>query len=185
MNEMTSNNLIDPSDDIQARVDAYIDNQTKLDLLRFITCGSVDDGKSPATVTLQAERQEAQAIDYVKALAPSLIGTLGNVGTAAILADQAKASISANRDVRIVEAGVEGRVYDVLGAAVSGNAFVPDDTTDTADVTDTTDTTDSVDDGLDSTDDTDVTPTPDTTPAPPAVDCSGPQFSPPNPACAS
>ena len=46
MNEMTSNNLIDPSDDIQARVDAYIDNQTKLDLLRFITCGSVDDGKS-------------------------------------------------------------------------------------------------------------------------------------------
>ena len=32
--------------EIQARVDAYIDNQSKLDLLRFITCGSVDDGKS-------------------------------------------------------------------------------------------------------------------------------------------
>jgi len=31
---------------IQAKVDAYIDNQAKLDLLRFITCGSVDDGKS-------------------------------------------------------------------------------------------------------------------------------------------
>jgi bifunctional enzyme CysN/CysC len=28
------------------RVDAYIANQSKLDLLRFITCGSVDDGKS-------------------------------------------------------------------------------------------------------------------------------------------
>jgi len=31
---------------IQAKVDAYIDNQANLDLLRFITCGSVDDGKS-------------------------------------------------------------------------------------------------------------------------------------------
>ena len=32
--------------DIQARVDDYVDTQSKLDLLRFITCGSVDDGKS-------------------------------------------------------------------------------------------------------------------------------------------
>ena len=32
--------------DIQARVDAYVDTQAQLDLLRFITCGSVDDGKS-------------------------------------------------------------------------------------------------------------------------------------------
>ena len=35
-----------PSEDVQARVDAYIHNQAQLDLLRFITCGSVDDGKS-------------------------------------------------------------------------------------------------------------------------------------------
>ena len=35
-----------PSEDVQARVDAYIHNQARLDLLRFITCGSVDDGKS-------------------------------------------------------------------------------------------------------------------------------------------
>ena len=35
-----------PDEDIQVRVDAYIDNQAQLDLLRFITCGSVDDGKS-------------------------------------------------------------------------------------------------------------------------------------------
>ena len=32
--------------DIQAQVDTYIETQSKLDLLRFITCGSVDDGKS-------------------------------------------------------------------------------------------------------------------------------------------
>ena len=32
--------------DMHARVDDYVDTQSKLDLLRFITCGSVDDGKS-------------------------------------------------------------------------------------------------------------------------------------------
>jgi bifunctional enzyme CysN/CysC len=31
---------------IQEKVDAYIERQSSLDLLRFITCGSVDDGKS-------------------------------------------------------------------------------------------------------------------------------------------
>ena len=31
---------------VAARVDAYLENQAQVDLLRFITCGSVDDGKS-------------------------------------------------------------------------------------------------------------------------------------------
>ena len=41
-------NLTNPINrqEMQARVDAYVDNQSQLDLLRFITCGSVDDGKS-------------------------------------------------------------------------------------------------------------------------------------------
>ena len=34
------------ANDIQAKVDAYVETQAQLDLLRFITCGSVDDGKS-------------------------------------------------------------------------------------------------------------------------------------------
>jgi len=34
------------SENIQAKVDEYVETQSKLDLLRFITCGSVDDGKS-------------------------------------------------------------------------------------------------------------------------------------------
>ena len=33
-------------DEIRTRVDEYIETQSRLDLLRFITCGSVDDGKS-------------------------------------------------------------------------------------------------------------------------------------------
>lgn len=41
-------NLSNPSNqqEMQARVDAYVDTQSQFDLLRFITCGSVDDGKS-------------------------------------------------------------------------------------------------------------------------------------------
>ena len=152
--------------------------------------GANDDGKSPATATLKAER-EVLAIDYVKALAPALISTVGNVGTAAILADQTKASIRANRDVRIVEAGVEGQIYDVLGAAVTGGEY-----TQNTDVTDTTpdttpdtttpaeDTTTPAEDVVDPGEDVvDPSEDVDTTPTPPAVDCSGPQFSPVNPAC--
>ncbi|MFT7305820.1 MAG: hypothetical protein ACI9P7_001084, partial [Candidatus Azotimanducaceae bacterium] len=30
--------------EMEARVDEYLTQQAKLDLLRFITCGSVDDG---------------------------------------------------------------------------------------------------------------------------------------------
>jgi bifunctional enzyme CysN/CysC len=33
-------------EELEARVQSYIDTQAHLDLLRFITCGSVDDGKS-------------------------------------------------------------------------------------------------------------------------------------------
>jgi bifunctional enzyme CysN/CysC len=33
-------------EELETRVQAYIDTQAELDLLRFITCGSVDDGKS-------------------------------------------------------------------------------------------------------------------------------------------
>ena len=34
------------NEDLENRVQQYIDTQANLDLLRFITCGSVDDGKS-------------------------------------------------------------------------------------------------------------------------------------------
>lgn len=46
MTETWSSTEEGSSTEMQARVDAYIDNQSRLDLLRFITCGSVDDGKS-------------------------------------------------------------------------------------------------------------------------------------------
>lgn len=43
--------------DIQQRVDAYLESQSRLDLLRFITCGSVDDGKSTLIGRLLYEAQ--------------------------------------------------------------------------------------------------------------------------------
>jgi len=43
---MANQSNVSNPDDIQARVDAYVETQAQLDLLRFITCGSVDDGKS-------------------------------------------------------------------------------------------------------------------------------------------
>lgn len=66
-----------------------------------------------AMATLKSER-EVLPIDYIKAVAPALIGTLGNVGTAAIAADQIKESIKANRDIRITEAQVDGKMWDTL-----------------------------------------------------------------------
>jgi bifunctional enzyme CysN/CysC len=43
---MANQSNVSNHNDIQARVDAYVETQAQLDLLRFITCGSVDDGKS-------------------------------------------------------------------------------------------------------------------------------------------
>ena len=39
---LTTDSLEQP----QAKIDDYLAAQSQLDLLRFITCGSVDDGKS-------------------------------------------------------------------------------------------------------------------------------------------
>jgi bifunctional enzyme CysN/CysC len=73
---------------IQAKVDAYIENQTRLDLLRFITCGSVDDGKS---TLIGRMLYEAQLIfeDQVTALRSDSkkVGTQGGDIDFALLVD--------------------------------------------------------------------------------------------------
>ena len=43
METLLTTDSLEPS---QAKIDAYLATQSQLDLLRFITCGSVDDGKS-------------------------------------------------------------------------------------------------------------------------------------------
>ena len=54
MNKQSNHNNYN---EMKARVNAYIDNQSQLDLLRFITCGSVDDGKSTLIGCLLYEAQ--------------------------------------------------------------------------------------------------------------------------------
>ncbi|MFT6643572.1 MAG: bifunctional enzyme CysN/CysC [Patiriisocius sp.] len=44
--------------EMEARVDEYLTQQAKLDLLRFITCGSVDDGKSTLIGRMLYEAQQ-------------------------------------------------------------------------------------------------------------------------------
>lgn len=145
---------------------------------------------SSQVVTLNREN-ETNALDVVKAVTPSVVGALTQTGIAAIAAETLRNASDNSREINIERIEADSKMWDVFGDAVNdgdvGTADTTDttQTTDTTDVTDTTDTTDSVDDGLDSTDDTDTTPVPDTTPTPTPepVDCSGPQFSPINPAC--
>ena len=141
----------------------------------------------PNMVQLNRENvDETSALDVVKVITPGLIGGLTQVGISAIANETTRASINANRDIRVQEIQTDGQIWPVLGAAVSGNAFVPADTTDTTPDTTTPaeDTTTPAEDVVDPSEDVvDPSEDVDTTPTPPAVDCSGPQFSPINPAC--
>ena len=146
---------------------------------------------APNMVQLNRENvDETSALDVVKVITPGLIGGLTQVGISAIANETTRASINANRDIRVQEIQTDGQIWPVLGAAVSGNAFVPADTTDTTPDTtpDTTtpaeDTTTPAEDIIDPSEDV-VDPSEDETPTeePAEVDCSGPQFSPINPAC--
>ena len=156
------------------------------------TGGNRNQSSVPNMVQLNRENvDETSALDVVKVITPGLIGGLTQVGISAIANETTRASINANRDIRVQEIQTDGQIWPVLGAAVSGNAFVPADTTDTTPDTtpDTTtpaeDTTTPAEDIIDPSEDI-IDPSEDTTtPTPPAVDCSGPQFSPINPACAS
>lgn len=74
--------------EMQAQVDTYIDTQSQLDLLRFITCGSVDDGKS---TLIGRMLYEAQMIfeDQVTSLQSDSkkVGTQGDEIDFALLVD--------------------------------------------------------------------------------------------------
>ncbi len=73
---------------LRDRVDSYIEQQTKLDLLRFITCGSVDDGKSTLIGRLLFEAQLLYDDQVVSLKADSAkLGTQGDEIDFALLVD--------------------------------------------------------------------------------------------------
>jgi len=150
--------------------------------------GAAEPSDSPDTMVLQKER-EVLPIDYVQAVAPALLGGLTQVGISAITNETTRASINANARVRVVESQIDGKIYDVLGAAVTNGTYSPDSSDSAADdVTDTTpdptpfgvDPADPSDDVVDPTDDV-VDPTDDDVDDTPAIDCSTPAFSPVSP----
>ena len=157
---------------------------------------SNDNDESAAPVMNIRQERSTTALDVVKAVTPAVMGSLTQVGVAAIAAETLRNASDNSRQVRIAETEQDGKMWDVLGDAVNGDS--PVDTTQTTDVTDVVD---------DVTDDTtpDTTPVDDTTPAdavvdpsedvvdpsedetpteePAEFDCSGPLFSPVPPQC--
>ena len=151
------------------------------------TGGNRGQSSVPNMVQLNRENvDETSALDVVKVITPGLIGGLTQVGISAIANETTRASINANKAIRVQEIQTDGQIWPVLGAAVSGNAYVPADTTDTTTpdtTTDTTpDTTTPADDVVDPADDVvDPSEDVDDTESAPQFDCSTPAFSPVSP----
>ena len=124
--------------------------------------GTVTTGK---VTTLTAER-EVLPIDYVKALAGPLLTSATAVGISAITNETTRASINANRSVRIAEVGVDAATIGAINNAIDEldddeltNGTVTVDSTvdvDVVDVVDTTDVTSTTDATTDTATDTAV-----------------------------
>lgn len=158
--------------------------------LAIVAAVSSSRGANGETVTrsnvvqLAKEREDAQAIDYLKVLTPGLIGGVTQAGIAAIVNETSRDRIAANRDIRIAEVGVDGQIIGAINNAIDeldDNELTPETADVVADdsVADDVDTTDAIDDVLDIDGDTVVDTTPDTTPD---VDCDV-TFSPAPPEC--
>ena len=133
-------------------------------------------------VQLNKEREDAQAIDYLKVLTPGLIGGVTQAGIAAIVNETSRDRIAANRDVRIAEVGVDSEIIGAINNAIDeldDNELTPETADVTADDVAADDATDLADDVLDLDGDTVVDDTPDTTPD---ADCDV-TFSPTPPEC--
>jgi hypothetical protein len=156
--------------------------------MAIVAAVSTSSGNPANTVTrsnvvrLNKEREDAQAIDYLKVLTPGLIGGVTQAGIAAIVNETSRDRIAANRDVRIAEVGVDSEIIGAINNAIDeldDNELTPETADVTADDVAADDASDLSDDVLDLDGDTVVDTTPDTTPD---VDCDV-TFSPTPPEC--
>ena len=156
--------------------------------MAIVAAVSTSSGNPANTVTrsnvvqLNKEREDAQAIDYLKVLTPGLIGGVTQAGIAAIVNETSRDRIAANRDVRIAEVGVDSEIIGAINNAIDeldDNELTPETADVTADDVAADDATDLSDDVLDLDGDTVVDDTPDTTPD---ADCDV-TFSPTPPEC--
>jgi hypothetical protein len=125
--------------------------------------GEGSQTESSGMALIKTER-DVTALDWAKVLVPASVNGLTNVGIAAISNRTSRAAIRANAAVNLAEIEQQGRVYDVLGDAVSGESavynvsdgatFVGGDssistnTTNTTSTTNTTTTTTTTDDDI-------------------------------------
>lgn len=155
---------------------------------------SNDDDESSAPVMSIREERSTTALDVVKAVTPAVVGSLTQVGVAAIAAETLRNASDNSRQVRIAETEQDGKMWDVLGDAVNGGDDVTDTVDDVAqDATDDTtpngdspvDDTTPAEDVVDPSEDV-VDPSEDETPTEESeeIDCSVVMFSPKPPECA-
>lgn len=85
----------------------------------------VQQGSTEDAPLVQLQREENEALQVVKAVAPALITTLGTVGTVALNADVAKTQSRNNAAIQINDATQDARIVEAvagLGVAASSAA---------------------------------------------------------------
>ena len=130
------------------------ESASNLAIVAAVASSRSDSGTvTTGSVTTLTPERDVQAIDYVKVLAPGLISGITQAGISAIANETTRASINANKSVRLAEVGVDGQIIGAINNAIdelddnelSNGTVTADtatDTTNDVDVVDVVDTTD-------------------------------------------
>ena len=125
------------------------ESASNLAIVAAVASSRSDSGTvTTGSVTTLAPEREVLPIDYIKALAGPVLTSATAVGISAITNETTRASINANRSVRIAEVGVDAATIGAINNAIDeldddelSNVTVTANTTD-VDVVDVVDTTD-------------------------------------------
>ena len=126
------------------------ESASNLAIVAAVASSRSDSGTvTTGSVTTLTPEREVLPIDYVKALAGPLLTSATAVGISAITNETTRASINANRSVRIAEVGVDAATIGAINNAIDeldddelSNGTATANTTDVVDVVDVVDTTD-------------------------------------------
>jgi Asp-tRNA(Asn)/Glu-tRNA(Gln) amidotransferase C subunit len=127
------------------------ESASNLAIVAAVASSRSDSGTvTTGSVTTLTPEREVLPIDYVKALAGPLLTSATAVGISAITNETTRASINANRSVRIAEVGVDAATIGAINNAIdeldddelSNSTSTANTATDVVDVVDVVDTTD-------------------------------------------
>jgi hypothetical protein len=92
---------------------------THLAIVAAVASSRSDSGTvTTGSVTTLTPEREVLPIDYVKALAGPLLTSATAVGISAITNETTRASINANKSVRMAEVGVDGQIIGAINNAI-------------------------------------------------------------------